>query len=141
MGYGAYAALAGFALCVLGLLLARLGPARGTALRALVGLVLAGVAFALPSGFRARAREVPPIHDISTDTQRPPAFVAVLPLRAGASNPAEYGGPDVARQQQQAYPDLKPLAMSVPRAEAFRRALEAARAEGWEVVAADSGQG
>ncbi|MBF5043259.1 DUF1499 domain-containing protein [Aggregicoccus sp. 17bor-14] len=141
MQYGAWTALAAFALCVLGLVLARLGPARGRGRWALLGLVLAAPAFALPSAFRSRARAVPPIHDISTDTGHPPAFVAVLPLRSGAANPAEYGGPEVARQQHAAYPELKPLALKVPRAEAFQRALEAARAEGWEVVATEPTEG
>ena len=43
---------------------------------------------------------MPAIHDITTDTMQPPPFLAVLPLRAGALNPAEYGGPDVAAKQR-----------------------------------------
>ena len=34
----------------------------------------------------------PPIHDITTDTQDPPEYVAVLPLRANAPNTTVYGG-------------------------------------------------
>jgi uncharacterized protein (DUF1499 family) len=141
MQYGVYAAIAGGVVCAVGLALALAGPARGTAGRALVGLLIGAAAFAGPAVFRARARAVPPIHDISTDLERPPAFVAVLPLRAGASNPPAHGGPEVARLQREAYPDLQPLALPVARDEAFRRALEAAHAEGWEVVAAEPGDG
>ncbi|HET9451878.1 MAG TPA: DUF1499 domain-containing protein [Aggregicoccus sp.] len=141
MQYGAWTALAGLLLCAAGLVLARLGPARGTTGHALVGLLIAAAAFAAPAVFRARAKAVPPIHDISTDLEHPPAFVAVLPLRAGAPNPPAHGGAEVARQQREAYPDLQPLLLPVGRDEAFRRALEAARAEGWEVVAAEPGEG
>jgi hypothetical protein len=57
---------------------------------------------------RNQARGVPPIHDITTDTTDPPA------LRVGTA----YGGAAVAAQQQQAYPDIKPLVVKAPPAEA-----------------------
>jgi uncharacterized protein (DUF1499 family) len=86
---------------------------------------------------------VPPIHDISTDTSDPPAFVAVVARRvaAGASNPPEYAGPEVAAQQQAAYPDLTPIALQAPPDQAFARALAAARSLGWEIVASEAGEG
>ena len=64
----------------------------------------------------SRAVGAPPIHDITTDTADPPAFVAALPLRAAANaaNPPEYGGAEVAAQQHRAFPDLQPLVMTVP---------------------------
>ena len=54
-------------------------------------------------------KHVPPIHDITTDTANPPAFVAVLPLRASARNSVEYGGDKIASQQKSAYPEIQPL--------------------------------
>ena len=113
--------------------------------RGITGLVVAlalgaVVAFVPLSGLQ-RARSVPPIHDISTDTMRPPEFVAVLPLRAAAPNSAEYGGPEVAAAQFGAYPDLKTRRMDVAPPQAFERALHAARALGWEIVAADPAAG
>jgi uncharacterized protein (DUF1499 family) len=104
-----------------------------------VALGLAAVA--APWQFQRQARAVPPIHDISTDTQDPPAFVAVTPLRKDASNPPEYAGPEVAAQQQRAYPDLRSLVLPIPPAEAFARAEGAARALGWEIVAAVAQEG
>ena len=137
--WGAYLGLAAAAAALAQLVLPRWRPrAAGPLILALgLGLLAAGV----PWYWRARARSVPPIHDITTDTADPPAFVAVLPLRAGAPNPAEYGGEDVAAAQQQAYPDLRPLLLPLPPAEGFSRALAAARGAGWEIVAADSGAG
>jgi uncharacterized protein (DUF1499 family) len=87
------------------------------------------------------ARTVPPIHDITTDTADPPRFVAVVPLRKDALNPIEYGGPEIAAQQQRAYPDLHPVTLPDPPARAFEHALAAARAQGWEIVEAAPAEG
>lgn len=108
---------------------------------AVAAIVLGVVAALVPYQWMRRAQRVPAIHDITTDTERPPEFQAVLPLRADAPNPADYGGPDIAAQQRQAYPDVEPLVVELPPAETFRRALQAARRMGWELVAADSAAG
>jgi uncharacterized protein (DUF1499 family) len=113
--------------------------------RNLVQLILAlciGLASAyVPWSWQRRARSVPPIHDITTDMVRPPEFEAVLPLRADAPNPAEYGGPAVAEQQRQAYPEIQPLVLRVPPDSAFRLARTAADRMGWDIVAADAPAG
>jgi uncharacterized protein (DUF1499 family) len=106
-----------------------------------VALVLGLVAAGIPLYGLSVARSVPPIHDISTDTERPPAFVDVLPLRAGAPNAAEYAGAELAAQQHAAYPDLATHRIDAPVAEAFARAEQAARAMGWEIVAVDEASG
>ena len=113
------------------------GPRRGIPL-ALFGLAIGLLLVVIPWSWMQRAQGVPPIHDITTDTQNPPQFVAVAPLRADAPNPIAYGGAEVAAQQREAYPDIQPLLLEMPMASAFRRALEGARAMGWEVVEADS---
>jgi uncharacterized protein (DUF1499 family) len=96
-----------------------------------------GVAY-LPWDWRQQARSVPPIHDISTDLTDPPAFVAVLPHRADAQNPATYGGPEVAAAQRKGYPDIQPLELATALEAAYARALAAAQAMGWELIAADA---
>ncbi len=78
---------------------------------------------------------MPNIHDITTDPDDPPRFVAVLSARVDARNSAEYGGPDVAAAQRRAYPDVVPLTIDAPVDVAFRRALSAARAMHWTIVA------
>jgi uncharacterized protein (DUF1499 family) len=112
------------------------------------GLTLAVLSFLLGTAFVAipiaRIRvggPKPPIHDISTDTQDPPQFVAVLPLRAGAPNTAVYGGEKIAAQQHHAYPDIQPYEVNLPPAQAFERALAAARKMGWDIVAVDPADG
>lgn len=77
-----------------------------------------------------------PIHDITTDPLDPPAFEAVLPARAGAPNPPEYGGAEVAALQARLHPEVRPLTLPCPPAQAFGPALAVARAQGWAIVAA-----
>ncbi len=107
-----------------------------------LAVVLGALAFGVPWYWRRMASRVPPIHDISTDTADPPDFVAVLPLRADAANPATYGGPEVAAEQARAYPDIRSLVLpATPPGAAFARARDAARESGWAIVDADSGAG
>jgi uncharacterized protein (DUF1499 family) len=135
MQWAAYGAIAAAVFALLGLVL---GGARA---RAAIGLVVAVGVFAVPWTFRRNAQKVPPIHDITTDTDDPPLFVAVLARRAGAPNPPEYAGPEVAAQQKQAYPDLAPIVLPDPPDRAFARAKAAAEALGWEIVAAEPAEG
>lgn len=136
--WAAYAALAALPLALLGALVTRPGSGRRGFGLSLLGALAAALVVFVPWRLQRDARAAPPIHDITTDTEDPPAFVAVLPLRAGAPNPAEYGGAEVAAQQRAAYPDLQPLRLEVSPERAYAAALAAARPMGWEVVAADS---
>ena len=83
----------------------------------------------------------PLIHDITTDTVNPPGFVAVLPLRADAPNPPQYGGEEVAEKQRAAYPEIQPLTLDLSPAEAMALAESAAREMGWEIVEIAPGEG
>src|SRR3569832_610218 len=55
------------------------------------GLFVALPAIALPLSWLYLATTLPVIHDISTDLDHPPDFVAVVPLRSDAPNPVVYG--------------------------------------------------
>jgi uncharacterized protein (DUF1499 family) len=137
--WAAFVGLAAAVCAVVMLLLPRLRRAHGVMLAVALLLGL-GVAFVPWNNLRI-AKTVPPIHDISTDTTNPPTFVAILPLRANAANSADYGGAEIARQQLAAYPDVRPLQLAMAPAQAFDRALGAARAMGWEIVASDPAAG
>ncbi len=89
-----------------------------------------------PSGFK-----VPPIHDISTDLQDPPEFVAAKTERSAEENSLEHGGPELAQQQSQAYPDVQPLRLTVSTDEAFSRAQAVVQDFGWRVIRSDSAAG
>src|SRR4051812_17679805 len=134
--WSAGVALAALALALIALVGAwRSGARRGTGIAAIGLLVAIGVA-GPPLYLWQRVQTLPRIHDISTDTGQPPAFVAVLPLRAGSRNSTVYSA-DVAAQQKAGYPDLHPAALDVPPAEALRPAEPVARGMGWQIVAGD----
>jgi uncharacterized protein (DUF1499 family) len=126
--YGAWLGLAGG-----GLALVALGVGQSR-VQAAVALILALVVVGLPWSWQQQARAVPPIHDISTDLDDPPPFVAIAPLRADAPNPVAYAGPETAAQQREAYPDVQPRYLAVPPGDALAAAERAARSLGWTVV-------
>jgi uncharacterized protein (DUF1499 family) len=109
---------------------------QGAAL-SLVGILIGLLAASIPWSWMRTAKKMPVIHDITTDTDTPPNFVAVLPIRKDAANPAEYGGPDIAAQQRKGYPDIVPIRIMMPPDRAFEQALLAVREMGWEIVEAD----
>ena len=117
------------------------GAGRGATLTGAAAIVIALGVLALPASLVRAARSVPRIHDITTDTERPPAFVAVLARRRDAPNSAQYAGPGLAAQQRAGYPDLAPADLAAPPARAFASATAAARALGWEIVAEAPSEG
>jgi len=139
--YAVYGAIAAMAISVLGLVLARPGGQRRGLYRALAGLVIGAVMFGVPWTYLRAARQVPPIHDITTDTQDPPLFVEILPLRAGASNPPDYGGEEIAAQQRAAFPAIQPVDTLLPPDRTFEEALATVQDQGWELVAAEPSEG
>ncbi len=129
-----YFGLGGVIVCLVGLALWKWDVSSDDPIPAIIGLLLGGGVLGLALMWKYTLDKYPYIHDITTDTETPPAFVAVLPLRAGSENPAEYGGPEIARQQQASYPDLQPGSMGGSPAVAYPRALQAAREMGWKIV-------
>lgn len=130
-------ALGGILLALVSMYLARPATSRRGLGASIAALVLGIAVAAPPLWWLWIARQVPVIHDITTDTENPPPFVAIVPLRADAPNPAEYGGPEVAALQREAYPDIAPLRLRVTPQRAFDAAVETARGLGWDIVAAD----
>lgn len=140
--WAAWGGLAAAAISLLGVALSFSEQRRGsTLLLGALGIVIGLVTAWIPWSWKQRAERVPPIHDISTDLSDPPAFEAILPLRADAPNPSEYGGDSIALQQQEGYPDLAPLTLDSPPEAVFLRALDAAREMGWEIVESDPDRG
>lgn len=138
---GVYAAFGGAVVALPGAVWNWRRAARTTAAVALAGALIGLAATAVPLLHLRAAKGVPPIHDITTDTADPPHFEAVLALRADAPNSAEYGGDAVAAQQRAAYPDIGPIHSALAPDRAFARALDAARAMGWRIEAAEPAHG
>lgn len=108
---------------------------------AITGLVPGLIVIVLLVQVWLKTHDVPPIHDITTDFVNPPQFVAIVPLRRDAPNPAAYGGAETAIKQLQAYPDIKPLVLEQPFEQAFEAARATARRMGWNIVAMDKKDG
>ena len=134
--YGAYGGLLSTMLALVAAIVAFKGKFIPGFVLSLIALAIGITVFALPFSWQLTAKKMPHIHDITTDIVNPPRFVAILPLRANATNPAEYGGPDVAAKQRAAYPDVKTLVLNVPSTQSFALALDAAHKMGWRIIAA-----
>lgn len=114
----------------------------------LIGALACGIAWYIPTTFQPpRDQSYPPIHDVATDLEDIPQFVAVLPLRAQAPNSVVYGdSPNMtpernAQLQREAYPDLVPRNYEASPDAMFARALAAVDAMGWELVDANAQEG
>jgi len=134
-----YMGVATAVLAILALLVPRVRAGRIATLA--TALVIGAGAAYVPWQLLQTARGLPPINDITTDTENPPVFVAVVPLRAGTPVPVTYAGSETAAKQRAAYPDIRPLELPVPPASAFARALDAAKSSGWEIDATDPPSG
>ncbi len=119
-------------------------PGPGGYVAAVAAIAVGGGGILYAQSVRELAGEVPPIHDISTDTENPPQFSPSLidrRERDGASNGVDYAAkvdprserplPEV---QAEAYPQIQPIAVSVEPALAYNAALGAAREMGWRIA-------
>ena len=128
-----WAFYAGLAAATLAVAVLAWPAARARGIGLPVTCLILGLAVAyVPFQFRQAARAVPPINDITTDTEDPPQYM---------TGRKPYPGAEFARQQRAAYPDIVPSVVYLPRAQAFARASLAAEAMGWEVVGRDAAAG
>lgn len=126
---------------LIGLFLTRGGKDPQGRTKALIGLM---IALALPLAVLGPAMlfggDLPPINDITTDLEDPPAF-------ADASLVPDYRNRDMSYPEdfvevvRTSYPDLAPLRLDAAPNEAFERAVAAAESLGWQIVAKDGGAG
>lgn len=139
--WGAYCGIAAAILSLLGLIVLVATRARRWRAFAVAGIVIGGLSIGVPYAWLQHARGVPAIHDISTDTSNPPQFQAVLAARKDAPNSPIYGGATIAAAQHAAYPDIRPILLTVPSQQAFTAALAVVRQNGWQVQAQDPATG
>ena len=113
----------------------------------IVSMILGLVPVGIIGPQMAAAGDVPPIHDITTDTANPPAFIAIVPLRENAPNGYEYGVSEawpaekLGATTMAAYPDLKPIESDLSVADAVDRTEDALQTMGLEIVAVDKEAG
>jgi hypothetical protein len=120
----------------LGLLRSRGGAGAASAAATWMALAAAAVVTSVNVS-RMLSMGGPPIHDITTDLENPPMFVAAIAVRdaAGARNPPMYFAAEVAPLQRAAYPDITTMVVPLPGPMAFSRAERVARDLGWEIIA------
>jgi uncharacterized protein (DUF1499 family) len=133
--YGFYAAAASVALALATIVPTRPGDRRRGFVAAVLALGIGVAAAWSPAEWLLETRAAPRINDVTTDLASPPPLVVTQQMRKGAANPSAYPGRDTAAQQRAYYPDITPVVLALPPAEAFRRADQAAMAMGWDVVA------
>ncbi len=143
-----YAGLAAFGLGLLWVLTAAFTSSSVGAGYGVIGFLGAIAVLALPlyNIYMVKiAHAIPPIHDISTDTEFPPQFVALAHNRPGALNPPDYDGPKrlklddgtsatTSALQKKYYGDLRAVEQFTTPQKLFQRALTAAQAMGWDIV-------
>jgi uncharacterized protein (DUF1499 family) len=132
--YGFYLTVAGIALGLGTMLPARPGDRRRGFVAAFLAIVIGAAGAWVPLHWFLQAQHRPAINDITTDTTSPPPLVATAQLRRGAPNPPAYPKENAAIQRA-AFPDIEPVILAVPPAEAFKRVDRVATALGWDVVA------
>ena len=112
------------------------------ALLAITGFIL-GFAVVAPVFQTIQAGyNVPRIHDITTDLQNPPDFVAIAAIRTADNNPLDRKTPaQLAELQQVGYPDIGPLLIEKDAAQVFENAVSLVKERGWEIVAATAENG
>jgi uncharacterized protein (DUF1499 family) len=154
--WSVYGALAGAAVCLLALVIgvvqrSRAGGRLDGAAAAAIGLIIGFAVYYVPTS--VRAGNPPPIHDVTTDTDDPPALIAAIAQRnaTGATNTPEYdrlvksprGGPElnVPELQKKAFPDIGPIRLEVPPEQAFQRALDATQTLGWTLIEQNAAEG
>lgn len=141
--YGVALAVMGSGIALLlsaGALIAGLGGSGKHMQKALIGLVLALLVLYVPLDFARRGAQVPVIHDISTDLENPPVFVAVPATRAPSDNSLAID-PAVQAAQKAHYTDIAPLFMAGTPQDNFAKALAAAEGMGWQIVARNADTG
>lgn len=149
--YSMYFGAAAF-LCGVTWLATALAANKATGLRyGLTGFLGSLIVLGIPISSYLNSYGHPPIHDISTDVEYPPEFVALLYQRDGSTNPPSYDGPNrvffdgrsytTVQLQKKYYEDIHTIGQLMPPERLFTRALAAARAMGWTIVAVAPDEG
>lgn len=112
---------------------------------AIAGTAVGTLMLLIPAVLGARAGQLPPIHDLTTDLDDPPAFVHATRLPANQDRDLSYphGLADTAERQREGYPELgEPIFFAGDREQALEAALETAELLGWEILwRAEDGSG
>lgn len=107
---------------------------------AAAGVAISLAIFAWPASVAPFYLKLPPINDVTTDTEHPPEFAALAHDRAKAANPVEYRGGAFPEMQEHFYPEIRPLVLDRAAEEVFEAVGEAVRRLKWRVIAEEPPQ-
>ncbi|MCG8503055.1 MAG: DUF1499 domain-containing protein [Sphingomonadales bacterium] len=141
MRYAFFLGAAGGIVALLGVIITWRGDRKRRTM-AVIGLV-AGIATVLAIySWRAKARSLPFIHDITTSVDDPPAFTVIPPRVYTERELGILPPPEKQKEMiRDAYGDLETLLVDTDVAETTALAAEAARELGWEIAANDPAAG
>jgi hypothetical protein len=107
---------------------------RGVGL-AWLGLAMALLMLAYPAYLTWKAITLPIINDVSTDLETPPTFLLSATAREarGDRTPPE-SSPETREAQRRAYPGVQPILVDLETTDAYRLALDVAKASHWKIV-------
>jgi uncharacterized protein (DUF1499 family) len=99
------------------------------------GLVMAVLMMAYPAYLTWKAISLPIINDVSTDLDNPPIFLMSAKAREARANrtPPE-PSPATKEAQRRAYPGVQPIMVDLETNDAYRLALDVAKASRWRIV-------
>jgi uncharacterized protein (DUF1499 family) len=138
-GYGVTLMKVTALIAIIALLMALFVKPRKGWLVALLALAVPVSGMGFGKSVSAKAKSLPFIHDVSTDTQDPPTFSSVITtLRGEDSNSLIYVGKTVGESeilvsdaQAEAYPDIKTIIVAESPGAVFTKVLETVDAMGW----------
>lgn len=128
-------------LCIAGLVISLKHASPGGTTMSIIGILIPFIIIGVLVNTMIKAKNIPIINDITTDTINPPQFVKILDMRKDSPVPAIYPGPETAAKQIKAFPDIKTLNLNMPTDSAFDNALAAAQKLGWIIVDQDKAAG
>lgn len=125
---------------LIGIALSRGGRDPQGRTRAMGGLAIGLCLLIVVLGAASLAGDAPPINDITTDLDNPPAFESAQIVTDYVGRDMNYP-PEFVETVRESYPDLKPLRLSSAPEASFEHAIRTAESLGWEIVSRSRSRG
>jgi len=139
---GALIGLIAVLVSLIGIIFTMFGTRPGLA-AAIGGLIIGAIVSAPIVNAAMMSGAVPPIHDITTDLDNPPAFIDIVAIReADGANPLDRANEEqLVAGQKLAYADLKTTEFGETPGKVFEAARDTVHDLGWKLVAQHPEQG
>lgn len=106
--------------------------------QAFAAIFIACIGLAAPLYFASQAIIKPRLNDVQTNPAEPIAFKTLSALRPADANPIRDPDEAAIEMQEQAYPDLAPMALERSATEVFSLVHEAVERLGWTIVSSEA---